>query len=82
VVRGFGKQRREDAIETVRLALDETPGFIKAEATGQLPKVVMAHFDSDDAMVDFLRSQTENEAFGKGRDGLNASRFFLLYRFS
>ena len=72
VIRGFGKLGKTEAINTVKVALDETPGFVRAEATGAVPKIVKAYFDSEDAKVEFLRSQADNEAFG--RNSLSASR--------
>ena len=72
VVGGFGTVPKEVALDTVSKALDDVAGFVEAFATSDVPSVVFARFDTDDALTTFLKQQNECEGFG--RQGLRAGR--------
>jgi molybdopterin biosynthesis enzyme MoaB len=72
VVGGFGTVPKEVALDTVSKALDDIAGFVEAFATSDVPSVVFAKFDTEDALTTFLKQQNECEGFG--REGLHAGR--------
>jgi len=70
VVGGFGTVPKEVALDTVTKALDEVAGFVEAYATSEVPSVVFARFDTEQAVTTFLRTQKNVEEF----NGLRANR--------